>query len=762
MIIKKVKNRENGKPMAWQINDLVDYIRSPQNRNPTEKVLHAGGWNFLTGTHNGQKSEMICLASEATHTNNPVSHWVMSWREGEVPSRQQTDEAVSIFLEQMGLQGHQVIYALHGDTKNVHLHIAVNRMSETLGKVVRPNNGFDIKVAHKAIAIIGNRQGWSAEKNAIYTVENGELVAQESRKRLRQSEAAKTFETRTGTKSAERVAQEKAYPVIVQAKSWQEIHTKLATMGIRFEKKGSGALIVVGDIPVKASSVHRTISMSKLCKRLGEFEPGDYPDPPKPLPPEPASTVNVEEWNEYQAEMAELDTQPDRQAALLELAREKQKLAEDMKKKAEGVARIGREHGPEMRRIARFCWQEDRRKRTATLWRRFNKGQRLKNKKPSFETWLLQKGYTKQAELWRHRRAIDAEVKPLRPAPHKTPPEVCPQLEDFRKYADAVDADRYRVTSIWMSKSGEKRAFIVDKNNGISQGFTPEEVSGNMYRVLNFAAQGANLYYTPLSKDKHHILIDDMTPENLNRFQQDGFRPAIVIETSPRNYQCVLTIPKLNSDFDREIANSLSAMLNKEYGDPKLSGAIHPHRAPGFQNRKPKHKREDGSYPATKLLLAEKRQCKKAFEMTWRIRQELEQQAEERKKRRQRQLAAMPRPATSATQAYYAHYDNIRQHFGADMDFSRMDAMIALRMRSNGHSQEAIRQAIFECAPTVREGSAKRRDWQDYATRTANYAYGTEGDLDLEKYKGLQEKWREIEGNQRQQQYQTQGTRLRM
>lgn len=147
--------------------------------------------------------------------------------------------------------------------------------------------------------------------------------------------------------------------------------------------------------------------------------------------------------------------------------------------------------------------------------------------------------------------------------------------------------------------------------------------------------------------------------------------------------------------------------------------------------------------------------------MTWRIRQELEQQAEERKKRRQRQLAAMPRPATSATQAYYAHYDNIRQHLGADMDFSRMDAMIALRMRSNGHSQEEIRQAIFECAPTVREGSAKRRDWQDYATRTANYAYGTEGDLDLEKYKGLQEKWREIEGNQRQQAYQAQGARMR-
>jgi hypothetical protein len=40
------------------------------------------------------------------------------------------------------------------------------------------------------------------------------------------------------------------------------------------EKKGSGAIVFVGDIAVKASSVDRNFSLGKLCKRLGDFEPG--------------------------------------------------------------------------------------------------------------------------------------------------------------------------------------------------------------------------------------------------------------------------------------------------------------------------------------------------------------------------------------------------------------------------------------------------------------------------------------------------------
>lgn len=61
MIVKKIRNTKAEKPKAWQIGDLVDYIRFPHNRNPREKIEYADGRGFLSATHTGQKVEMIAL-----------------------------------------------------------------------------------------------------------------------------------------------------------------------------------------------------------------------------------------------------------------------------------------------------------------------------------------------------------------------------------------------------------------------------------------------------------------------------------------------------------------------------------------------------------------------------------------------------------------------------------------------------------------------------------------------------------------------------
>ena len=89
MIVKKIKNTKTEKPKAWQIGDLVDYIRFPHNKKPQEKIEYAGGRNFLSSTHVGQKTEMIALARESAHSKMPVRHWIFSWQEGEQPTREQ-------------------------------------------------------------------------------------------------------------------------------------------------------------------------------------------------------------------------------------------------------------------------------------------------------------------------------------------------------------------------------------------------------------------------------------------------------------------------------------------------------------------------------------------------------------------------------------------------------------------------------------------------------------------------------------------------
>ena len=304
MIVKKVKYKPTTKPKAWRIGDLVDYIRNPHDVNPLEKIEHSGSREFFSTTHASQKMEMIGLANESVHSRMPVAHWIFSWKEDEQPTPEQVEELVDIFLERMGLVGHQVIYGLHYNTENYHVHIAVNRTHPETCKVIQPHKGFDIEVGHKIVAEIEHRQGWSREENGRYRVDESGRVVPVPRPESGPKPRAEAldFEAHTGEKSAQRIAQERGHAVIKNAASWPELHQKLAATGLRFVKKGSGALIVVGDIPVKASSVDRAFSMGSLCKRLGDFEPGDYADEPEPIAPEPVSAAHAEGWREYRAE----------------------------------------------------------------------------------------------------------------------------------------------------------------------------------------------------------------------------------------------------------------------------------------------------------------------------------------------------------------------------------------------------------------------------------------------------------------------------
>lgn len=743
MIVKKIKNTKTEKPKAWQIGDLVDYIRFPHNRNPQEKIECAGGRNFLSATHTGQKAEMIALARESVHSYMPVQHWMFSWQEGEQPTREQVEEVVDMFLEKMELAEHQTVYGLHYDTDNYHLHIAVNRMNPETGKVVLPFNGLDIREAHKIVAHIESGQGWASEENPMYAVlEDGELVRRRTAREIKPKQAALDFEHATGEKSAQRIAQERGHSIIKDAQSWAELHEKLAEVGLRFEKKGSGAIIFVGEKAVKASSVDRAFSMGKLCKRLGEFEEGTYPDALGKIAPEPVSSVNLEAWKMYQEEFAG-DSKRTGTACNAELSRMKERHRFERKKALSHLAK----YGLPVLNIARHCLTAQQRAERLSLRPRRKKA---RGGKPRFENWLRSRGMEKEAKRWRYRAAREEKRHTPPPAERREKgAEPMRELADFRKYADAVNAERYRVTCIKMEEDGGKKTFILDKKGGMTRGFSPDELEAHIPEMLRFQKRGENIYYTPLSDDRHHILIDDMTRDSLKKLQEDGFRPAVVLESSPGNYQCLLTIPRQGTEFDRDVGNRITERLNREYGDKKLCGCIHPHRAPGFETRKPKHRREDGGYPQVKLLFAERRECGKALALARRIDHEYAEAAEKRKA--ERRTFPMPdfRPGDTAS-AYYAHLENIRRHLTIE-DYSRVDAMIALRLRSNGHSRESVEETIRTCAPTFREIQTGR-NWQRYAERTADYAFGPAGDRDLERNERYRELWRKIERTEEKEQ----------
>ena len=250
-----------------------------------EKVEHRGELNLLAVDHESQVQEMIDLAEVARRDAKPVQHWILSWREGEQPTPAQADEAAKMFLAEMGLADHQAIYALHSDTHNWHLHLAINRVHPETEKLVTVNKSYDHKVAHRAVASIELRQHWQPEARALFAPDaQGDIKLVKLLGDDRQPSArALTFEEHAGARSAERIAIEEAAPIIRRAGSWRRLHETLGAAGMRFEKKGSGALLWIGDQPVKASAAGRDCSMSALRKRLGEFEPTLAPLPAPPL-----------------------------------------------------------------------------------------------------------------------------------------------------------------------------------------------------------------------------------------------------------------------------------------------------------------------------------------------------------------------------------------------------------------------------------------------------------------------------------------------
>jgi hypothetical protein len=244
VIVKKVPTSKQVAPKSKALNvrALVDYIAGPEAGGDREKVEYRGAINLLNIDHDAGVQEMIDLAETARRSPQPVQHWILSWREGEQPSPAQADEAVAMFIREMGLGGHQAIYALHRNTKNCHLHLAVNRVDPDTERLVTVNNGFDHEVAHRAIARIEQRQGWEREDRGLFVSrQDGELERARPRggRERQPTGPARDFEERVGERSAQRIAIEVAAPIIRHARTWGEVHA--ARRRARLQDRQPGA-----------------------------------------------------------------------------------------------------------------------------------------------------------------------------------------------------------------------------------------------------------------------------------------------------------------------------------------------------------------------------------------------------------------------------------------------------------------------------------------------------------------------------------------
>jgi hypothetical protein len=465
VIVKKIATSKAAPPKskALHVRDLIDYIAGPHAGGDGEKVEHRGALNLLNIDHAAQVEEMSELAETAGHSPQPVQHWILSWREGEQPTSAQADEAVRMFLGEMGLEKHQAVYALHRDTHNWHLHLAVNRVDPETEKLVTVNNRFDHEIAHRAVARIEQRQRWEPEAHALYGPDaRGEIARVRDRDATERqpSGKARDFEERAAERSAERVAIEEAAPVVRQANTWRELHAALAKRAMRFEKKGSGALLWIGEQPVKASAAGRDCSMSALQKRLGAFEPAPTRPAPTRIPPLPLDPTAPRVTAYLEQRRQHYEARSDR-ARMAERHREEwRELVERQRaERAEILRGSWRGKGDLMNALRSLTAARQAQEKAEIRDRQKMERAAQRERFPSYEEWLRRTDRDAGDE-WRHRER--------RPPTIEGPTHEQPVPQDIRAFRAIVDGAtvHYHRTGSRAERAFTDRGESIDIHDG--------------------------------------------------------------------------------------------------------------------------------------------------------------------------------------------------------------------------------------------------------------------------------------------------------
>ena len=110
---------------------------------------------------------------------------------------------------------------------------------------------------------------------------------------------------------------------------------------------------------------------------------------------------------------------------------------------------------------------------------------------------------------------------------------------------------------------------------------------------------GRNIYIRP--KGEHNLtLVDDLNLAKVQAMKDAGFAPALVVQTSPGNFQVWLKHPEA---LTKEVSTAAARKLAERFGgDLGAADWRHFGRLAGFTNRKDKYRSESGLYPFVLLV----------------------------------------------------------------------------------------------------------------------------------------------------------------
>ena len=224
---------------------------------------------------------------------------------------------------------------------------------------------------------------------------------------------------------------------------------------------------------------------------------------------------------------------------------------------------------------------------------------------------------------------------------------------------------------------------------------------------------GRNVYIRP--KGEHDLsLVDDLTLSSVACMIRSGFAPAVLVETSPGNYQAWLKHPER---IDKEMGTAAARALAEKFGgDLGAADWRHYGRLAGLTNRKSRYRDpETGLYPFVKLIRA----TGEVYAEAGRFLSQVRAQVEERHRLEQeRRAVAMSREA-DAGPVWLKSIDEFRADPKYQGDGTRIDLAFAIYAVSHGVSTSEV-EATLRTRDLTHKGTEKRQG--EYIERTIRKA----------------------------------------
>ena len=290
-----------------ELEQLTSYVTDskPSSIHKNEKVLLVDYNNIDNHTPEYASKEMYATALTCkSKTDIFYEHIVLSCPDFEKPSPKDLIEMAKDVVATLGADKNQAVYAVHDNTVNRHVHIALARTEiescrtisnhlildrlhygtrevEIKFDTFKDEGIYETKRDRKGNYHIVKSDKHSRTNYTLFRDKNGELRAvldSDYNKNMKSdslSRGAELMEVQSGRESLQTYAR-KHLSGIRNAESWDEVHRIAGSVGLKVEASTNGRGILFSDAKsggakVKASNVDRKFSKPNLEKKLGEF-----------------------------------------------------------------------------------------------------------------------------------------------------------------------------------------------------------------------------------------------------------------------------------------------------------------------------------------------------------------------------------------------------------------------------------------------------------------------------------------------------------